>query len=249
MQTFENCVCIAQARVIAGFKRESHICTIAYQPAEARFLRLCVPYVQGRSPVIKRWSVFDFDGSKDSLPNNDTREESWDAVAIRRKLGTSLKKRDLDHLHRKILSEYKYQDELNESRESIGILIPVPSSLRFSQNPLSPHNPDDAKKLERVEHMKAKGIWFPSFEVRVRGEYHQDGALKRFDRQLLAWDVYEALRKGTVDPFSALYGYKNPYMITGNTARNRGGFMVIGVLSAPNGAIEKHAIHQQLALV
>lgn len=246
MQTFKDCVCIAQARVIAGRKRESHICTIAFQPEQSRFLRLCVPYIQGRSPVVKRWSVFDFDGTKESLPRNDTREESWDAVEIRRR--SIIKRESLkQQIHCSILSEYKYQDELKFARESIGLLIPEPKSLRFKREELSPHDPAGQKKLARVEHMANKGIWFPTFEVFVTGKYRRDNQLKSFRKQLLAWDVYEALRNGAVNPFSAISGYRNPYMITGNTSQHRDAFMVIGVLSAPDGAIEQCAINQQLS--
>lgn len=247
MQTFNDCVCIAQARVIAGFKKESHICTIAFQPEQSRFLRLCVPYVSGRSPVIKRWSRFDFDGTKESLPSIDTREESWDAVRIRRR--DSIKKQSEKRLiHRAILSEYRYQDELKESRESIGLLIPIPGSLRFNRPELSPHNPADKKKLHRIKHMAEKGIWFPSYEVKVSGQFMRDGKPKQFNRQLLAWDVYEALRNGAVNPFEVIARYRNPYFITGNTSQYRDGFMMIGVLSAPDGAIEECAIHQQLSI-
>lgn len=247
MQTFKDCVCIAQARVIAGFKKESHICTIAFQPEESRFLRLCVPYVNGRSPVVKRWTRFDFDGTKETLPNVDTREESWDAVQIKRK-DLIKKESEKRFIHRAVLSEYRYQDELRENRESIGLLIPVPESLRFKRVELSPYDPADKKKLERIEHMARQGIWFPPYEVRVTGKFMRDGKLQKFNRQLLAWDVYEALRSGAVNPFEAIARYRNPYFITGNTSQHRDGFMMIGVLSAPDGAIEECAINQQLTI-
>lgn len=248
MQTFKNCVCIAQARVIAGRKRDSHICTIAFQPEQSRFLRLCIPYVPGRSPALRRWSCFDFEGTKDSLPSVDTREESWDAVSLTR--GPVLKKlSDKRQVHRALLAEYRYEGELNANRQSIGILIPEPKSLDFSLRRFNPHDPSDQKKLGHQQLMASKGIWFPPFEVRIKGSYRKDGQLKTFDKQLLAWDVYEALRnkeKG-VDPFEVIYGYRNPYMITGNLPKQRNSFMVIGVLSAPCGAIEQCAINQQLS--
>lgn len=247
MQTFSGCVCIAQARIIAGFKRDSHICTIAFQPSQSRFLRLCVPYVQGRSPIIKRWSVFDFDGTKETLPSIDTRDESWDALDIRRR-SVDLTINEKARLHKSILSNYKYEAEVNRAKESIGILIPEPKSLRFQTIPLSPHEPKDQKKLERIAHMNEQGLWFPSFDVKVEGKYRQDGRSKRFAKKLLAWDVYEALRK-QLDPFQQIYKFRNPYMITGNTSQTRNGFMVIGVLSAPDRMIETCAINQQLSLV
>lgn len=248
MKTFKDCVCIAQARVIAGFKRDSHICTIAFQPEKSRFLRLCVPYVKGRSPVVKRWTWFDFVGQKESLPSIDTREESWDAIYINRK-GLIKKESEKRKIHCAVLSEYRYQNELKERRESIGLLIPIPGSLRFNRRELSPYDPAEKKKLDRIEHMTKQGIWFPSYEVKVTGEFMQAGKRKKFNRQLLAWDVYEALRSGLTNPFQAITNYRNPYFITGNTSQHRDGFMLIGVLSAPDGAIENYAINQQLALL
>lgn len=249
MSIFKDCICVAQARVIAGHKRDSHICTIAFQPSQSRFLRLCIPYVQGRSPALRRWSCFDFEGSKETLPNVDTREESWDVVSLTR--GPVLKKdSEKRQVHRALLAQYRYEGELNADCQSIGLLIPEPKSLRFEQRHFSPHDPDDQKRLAHLALMADKGIWFPPFEVRIKGKFRRDGRLQAFNKQLLAWDVYEALRntdKG-VDPFDVIYRYRNPYMIIGNLPKNRNSFMVIGVLSAPDGAIEECALHQQLAL-
>lgn len=249
MQTFEDCVCIAQARVIAGFKREPHICTIAYQPAKNHFLRLCIPFVKGRSPLIKRWSVFSFEGSKDGLAN-DNRDESWKLVTMTKASPKILGTKQKEIIHRKILSTYKYESELNEERDSIGLLVPVPESLKFVQERLSIRREDEKKELERAEMLKAKGIWYPNFKVKISGHYLKDGKRNSFNKQLLAWDVYEALRLGgNRDPFAAIDRYRNPYLIIGNLATQRRGWVAVGVLSAPDGAIQECAIHQQLALV
>jgi hypothetical protein len=249
MQTFEDCVCIAQARVIAGFKREPHICTIAYQPSENQFLRLCIPFVKGRSPLIKRWSLFSFQGTKDGLAN-DNRDESWNLVAMANASSKALGTKEKDLIHRKILSTYKYESELNQERDSIGLLVPIPETLKFNQERFSSRREDEKKELDRAEMLKEKGIWYPSFKVKISGHYLKEGKRKPFNKQLLAWDVYEALRLGgRRDPFASIDKYLNPYLIIGNLAAQRNGWVVVGVLSAPNGAIEKHAIHQQLALV
>lgn len=249
MQTFEDCVCIAQARVIAGFKREPHICTIAYQPSKNQFLRLCIPFVKGYSPLIKRWSLFTFDATKDGLAN-DNRDESWNLVAMTRASAKALSKKQKDEIHRKILSTYKYESELNVERDSIGILVPVPETLRFTQERLSARREDEKKELDRAVMLKQKGIWYPNFKVKVSGSYMKKGKKNAFNKQLLAWDVYEALRLGGKrDPFAAMDTYRNPYLIIGNLATQRRGWVAIGMLSAPDGAIEECAIHQQLALV
>lgn len=249
MQLFDDCICIAQARVIGGYKREPHICTIAYQPSADRFLRICIPFLQGRSPVIKRWRVFSFEGTKDHLAN-DTREESWNLVRVlqtsQQTIGDKLKR----DLHCRILSNYRYECELNDQRDSIGLLVPIPDTLKFTREHLSARRPEEAKELERVQMLHEKGIWYPNFKVKVRGCYMRDGQRCTFNKQLIAWDVYEALRLGgNRDPFAAIDTYRNPYLIIGNLAAQRKAWVVVGVLSAPDGAIQRHAIHQQLALV
>jgi hypothetical protein len=248
MSIFEDCVCIAQARVIAGFKREPHICTIAYQPSSNQFLRLCIPFVKGRSPLIKRWSLFSFEGTKEGLAN-DTREESWSLVAMTQTSPKAMGAKQKDAIHRKILSTYRYESELNDARDSIGLLVPIPETLRFTQERLSARREDEKKELDRAEMLKGKGIWYPTFKVKISGSYLKDGKRTAFNKQLLAWDVYEALRLGgNRDPFAAIDTYRNPYLIIGNLATQRRGWVAIGVLSAPNKAIEECAINQQLLL-
>lgn len=249
MERFNDCICIAQARVIAGFKRDPHICTIAYQPSTSQFLRLCIPFVHGRSPLIKRWRLFSFEATKEGL-GNDNRDESWNLVSMSHVDRKPITEKQRREIHCKILSTYKYESELNEQRGSIGLLVPIPESLRFTQEHLSARRPDEAKQLERVAMMKEKGIWYPSFKVRISGRYMKDGQAKQFHKQLIAWDVYEALRiGGNRNPFAAINTYRNPYLIIGNLAAQRNSWVVVGVMSAPDGAIENHALQQQLSLV
>lgn len=249
MKTFDGCICIAQARVIAGYKREPHICTIAYHPDSDQFLRLCIPFVKGLSPTIKRWTVFSFEGTKEGLAN-DTREESWNLVRVLGRPSRTLTAKEKAAIHRCILSSYKYESELNDQRDSIGLLVPVPETLRFTQERLSARRDDERKELERSAMLKEKGIWYPGFKVKVSGSYMKDGKRSHFNKQLLAWDVYEALRLGgNRDPFAAIDRYQHPYLIIGNLATQRRGWVAVGILSAPPGAIEECALHQQLALV
>lgn len=249
MQTFENCVCVAQARVIAGRKREPHICTIAYQPSTSQFLRICIPFSLNRSPLIKRWSLFNFLGTKEGL-GNDNREESWNLVDLQRLPAKPLTKKEKNAIHESILSEYKYECELNEDKDSVGLLIPIPETIQMRQEHLSWHREKDRKELERAEMLKQKGIWYPPFRVMVKGSYMKNGRRCNFDKSLLAWDVYEALRLGgNRNPFDSIYRFRNPYLIIGNLATQRRGWIVVGVLSAPDGAIDRCAINQQLAIV
>jgi hypothetical protein len=248
MPIFEDCVCIAQARVIAGHKREPHICTIAYQPSTSQFLRICIPFVLNRSPLIKRWSRFSFDGTKEGL-GNDTRHESWNLRELQRLPGKPLTQKQKNSIHQSVLAEYKYESELNEAKGSIGLLIPIPETLRLYTEHLSPRHEEDCREIERVKLLESKGIWYPAFRIKIEGYYMKNGKRAKFDKQLLAWDFYEALRQGDGrNPYAAAYSYRHPYLIIGNLATQRRGWVVVGVLSAPDGAIENCAIHQQLEL-
>jgi len=246
MAIFKDCVCIAQARIIGGIKRGTHICTIAYHPSDDQFLRLCVPFSIGKSPLIKRWSVFDLNGTKDGL-GNDTRDETWNVTQICKK-AAEITTAERNFIHSKILSQYKYEFELNQDKSSIGLLVPDKSSLSFYKKSYNPNNEKDLKQLDRVKFMADQGVWFPAYKIMVKGTYQCEGGLRKFEKQLLSWDVYEADRRGNVDPFQQIYSYRNPYMILGNLATKRRAFMVIGIHSAPDGYIERYAINQQLAL-
>ena len=93
--------------------------------------------------------------------------------------------------------------------------------------------------------MREKGLFFPDYKIHVTGRSAQ--FKNRFNKQLVQWDLFEAIRKN-VDPFPALQGFKNPYIIIGNTPWKRDSFMAISILSAPIRAIS-HAHFQQLNLV
>lgn len=243
---FENCICLAQARVIAGRKREPHICTIAFHEPTESFLRFCLPFQLNRSPAVKRWHRFSFEGNKENL-GNDTRQETYHYGSIKDRHGPVTRGHQ-SLLHRKILSQYKYEHELHEQKASIGIVLPEPG-FKLWQEHLSPHNPNDIKELARCELMKEKGIWYPDFRVMIKGHRLVEGKRRNFEKSMVAWDVYEALRGGKVNPFQSIYGYKNPYLIVGNLATRRNAFIVIGVLSAPDNAIAQCAIAQQLSFV
>lgn len=232
---FKNCICIAQARVIEGKKKKAHICTIAYHESTDSFLRLCLPFEKGKETGIRRWHRFSFEGFQQS---SDTRAESYEfgkLISTENQLSLN----DRFALHHKILSLYQYESELNDERKSIGLLIPEPGSLRFRQKPLT------EREQEYRLLMKNKGLFFPSYKIHITGRSAQ--FKNRFDKQLVQWDIFEAIRKN-IDPFPALKGFENPYIIIGNTPWKRDSFMAISVLSAPRRAIN-HAHFQQLSLV
>lgn len=243
---FDDCICLAQARVIAGRKKEPHICTIAFHESSESFMRFCLPFDPKKSPAVKRWHRFSFEGSKDGL-GNDNRRETWHYGSVLRKFG-SASQREQAALHGKILRQYQYEYELNKERSSIGILIPM-RGFKLWQEHLSPNNPSDAKELERCNLMQSKGVWYPDFKVKVKGHRMVDGSRRSFEKTVVAWDVYEAIRSGRSNPFQSIYGYRNPYFIIGNLATQRNAFIVVGVLSAPDGFIDRNAIHQQMNLL
>lgn len=232
---FDDCVCIAQARVIEGKRKRAHICTIAYHPRTDAFIRTCLPFAPSLETGVRRWSQFSFEGHKSA---SDTRAESFDFGRLLA-VGPRVSEKNRADLHRKILSHYRYEEELNTERRSIGILLPQPGSLTFELGDL-----DEREEGYRLM-MLRKGIFFPSFKIYVCGRRTKDD--NRFRKQLLQWDVIEAIRKD-VDPFTALAGYRNPYIIMGNTPWVRNAFMAIALLSAPPTA--KQAAHsQQLSIL
>lgn len=242
---FDDCICIAQARVIAGRKKEPHICTVAFHEPTRQFMRFCLPFDKFRPANVKRWTRFVFEGTKEEL-GNDNRQETWHYGAV---VGCSstASQREKTALHGKILSQYRYEHELNESRSSIGLLIPEPS-IHFSQEFLNPKDPEDAKELERCQLMEQKGIWYPNFKIFIKGHRVVGGQRKAFNKTVVAWDIYEAIRTGRSNPFQSIYAYRNPYLVIGNLVTQRNAFIVIGVLSAPDGLIERHALTQQLCI-
>lgn len=232
---FRDCVCIAQARVIEGKRKRAHICTIAYHSETAQFIRTCLPFAPGKETGIRRWTRFSFEAQKSST---DTRAESFEFGSLLDR-GPRVPEQERNHLHRQILSNYRYEDELNQERRSVGVLLPKPGTLTFELGELDQRE-DSYRQL-----MLQKGIFFPAFKVYVCGKRTKDG--NPFRKQLLQWDVIEGIRKG-VDPFSALAAYKDPYIIMGNTPWVRNAFMAIGLLSAPPSA-KLAAFNQQLQIV
>lgn len=243
---FEDCICLAQARVIAGCKREPHICTIAFHEPTESFLRFCLPFQLDRTPAVKRWQRFTFQGDKENL-TNDNRRETWHYGSVLGRNVTATQ-REQTILHGKILRQYQYEHELNEEKSSIGVMIPA-RGFKLIQEHLSPNEKADAKELERCKLMESKGIWYPDFKVKAKGYRMVDGMKRSFEKTVVAWDVYEAIRTGRSNPFQSIYSYRNPYFIIGNLAAKRNAFIVVGVLSAPNGAIEQNAIHKQMSLL
>lgn len=245
MTSFSDCICIAQARVIAGRKKDSHICTIAFHEPTEQFVRFCLPFSIKTPPALKRWHRFRFEGSKENL-GNDTRRETWHFGHITERQGRITTKEHFA-IHAKILSQYRYEHELNESKSSIGILVPT-GPFKLWQEHLSPIDPEDAKELERQKLMDGKGLWYPDFKIIVKGHRSVDGTRKPFNKTVVAWDLYEAIRSGYVNPFQSVYSYRNPYFIIGNLASQRNAFIVIGILSAPDGLIGCQALTQQLCI-
>jgi len=235
MKSFEGCICIAQARIIEGKRKKAHICTIAFHPPTDSFIRICLPFQPGRETGVRRWHQFSFVGTRSP---NDTRIESFEFGELV-SIDGQLKHQERIAIHRRILSLYRYESELNELKQSIGLLIPERGSLRFRQKPLT------AREQEYRQMMLQKGLFFPDYKIHVTGRSAQ--FKNRFDKQLVQWDLFEAIRKG-VDPFVAINKFKDPYIILGNTPWRRDSFMAISILSAPTGA-KTHAHHQQLSLV
>jgi hypothetical protein len=234
MQTFEHCICIAQARVIEGKRKKAHICTIAFHEPTNSLLRVCLPFNKSKESTIRRWDRFSFIAGK-SDPK-DTRKESV-SFGTMSKIFSKVPEKYRPAIHQQILAKYKDESQLNEQRESIGVLLFDKESISFKTKPL----------LEKDEKcrllMQQKGLFFPDFRLYIRGKSAQFKTT--FEKQVLQWDFFEAIRKGR-DPQEAYKSFLEPYAIIGNTPWNRNSFMVVSILSAPKGCI-KHSCPQAFA--
>ena len=234
MATFKDCVCIAQARLISGRKSPPHICTLAYYPHEQRFLRVRLPFDGTLASSVRRWQLFSFEGEK--IPT-DVRKESLSFDSLK-SVGDKISESDRRDLHQKILSNYKPESEMNSDRDGVGILIPKPGSLRFKLKD------QESAEANYRQNTSAAGLYYPDKKIIVSCRAGQFSS--RSEKQLLAWDATEAIRKGR-DPFPVYHKYKNPYILVGNHFKNKTSFMAIGILSAPDGFLD-YAFKQQLAL-
>ena len=236
MALYKDCVCLAQARLIEGKKKKAHVCTIALHRPSGGFIRLCLPFDSSPASLVRRWDVFSFEGESDG---KDTRQESVNLRAFLGKHGVTTRG-ERNNVHRHVLSTYKYENELNERRQSVGVLIFDKSTVAFEKGPLSP------REEEYRLIMKEKGLFFPEFKLLMSartGGYQS----RQFKKQVLEWNFYEAMRKG-IDPIDAFRQYKEPYAILGNTPWVRNGFMIVSILSAPAG-FTAYAHQQQLPLI
>ena len=236
MALYEDCVCLAQARLIEGKRKKAHVCTIALHRPSGGFIRLCLPFNSSPESEIRRWDVFSFEGSPDEM---DTRRESVGLQVFLGKHGQATNGERKD-IHKHILSTYKYEQELNEERQSVGILLFDKDTVSFEEGPLS------SREEEYRLIMQDKGLFFPNYKLYMtaKSEGYQS---RHFRKQVLEWNFFEAIRKG-LDPLAAFGQYKHPYAILGNTPYQRNGFMIVSFLSAPSGFMS-YAYQQQLSLI
>ena len=234
MPIFKDCVCIAQARIIEGNNTQAHICTIAFHEDTNSFIRTCLPFNRKSCLSINRWTRFTFEGDSS---NKDTRNESYTFTRLL-KVSSKIDDRARREVHKRILQKYKHEEELNASKESVGILIFDKKSLKFKKKELSVRE-EGYRQL-----MKDRGLFFPDFKLYVSGKSPQ--FKYRFEKQLVQWDFFEAYRQGR-DPVEIFFqSYREPYIILGNTPWHRDSFMAVSFLSAPAGFIG-YAKNQQLS--
>ena len=234
MLIFKDCICIAQARIIEGSNTKAHICTIAFHEDTNSFIRTCLPFDRKNYTNINRWTRFTFEGNSS---DKDTRNESY-IFARLLKVSSEIDNKTKREVHKRILQKYKHEEELNASKESVGILIFDKKSLKFKKKELSVRE-EGYRQL-----MQKKGLFFPNFKLYVSGKSPQ--FKYRFEKQLVQWDFFEAYRKGR-DPVEIFFRqYREPYIILGNTPWHRDSFMAVSFLSAPEGFIS-YAKNQQLS--
>jgi len=249
MKVFNNCVVVAQARVIGGKRTPPHICTLAFDLEENTLIRICMLFEQFGINVARRWQRLKFEGDKDHLLHSDNRIESWGirpgTLCVR---DEKISDDEKVLVHEQLLEHWCSEEYLNEKKLSIGILIPQIGTLNVKKVELSEDKKNRAKEQSQI--LKKERYWLPSeWQLRIQGlRLNIDGSKTEFDKGCVAWDLYEAMRKrGEIE-----LSHKYPYLITGNVNSHRRSFVVIGILSAPKALYEKviakTAIHGKLIM-
>jgi hypothetical protein len=234
---FNNCVVIGQARVIEGRKTEPHVCTLAIN-LEAKeekdlLIRFCPVFDRKDYAFPKRWSHVSFVGTRDNkIHKRDKRYSSWGIdedypFDTHEKVSGS----ERNEIHKLLLNNFLPEEELNKQRRSIGVMLPI-KSMEFKW----------VKDESCERHHKNMDLYHPERKLMVTGKKNElDGRLKRFKKTCVAWDVIEAYRKNN----KIILSHNNPYCVIGNVLSHPISWVVVAILSAPDGYIDKYAFKKE----
>tara|TARA_X000001382_G_scaffold15420_1_gene9831 strand:+ start:4986 stop:5723 length:738 start_codon:yes stop_codon:yes gene_type:complete len=234
---FNNCVVIGQARVIEGRKAKPHVCTLALN-LEAKeekdlLIRFC-PVFKRRSLFPKRWSYVSFIGTrKNKIHPTDKRYSSWgiDDEHPIEIFPEKASQSERNQIHKLLLGSFLPEEKLNKERRSIGIMIPV-KSMKFKWF--------DDEGCKR--HHKNMDLYHPDKKLMLLGKKNElDGRLKNFKKTCVAWDVIEAYRKNN----QITLPHNNPYCLIGNVLNYQRSWVVVAILSAPDGYIDRYALKKE----
>lgn len=213
-------IVIAQARPIAGRRRDPHVCTILLDPEAEKLYRVTFEYAQ--SP--RKWDRVSVNLYKAST---DSRRESMFVTDV--KLLSKLSKKSQNIVHKQLLNMATSEQEAVEDGRSINVTKIRSITLRKeSWSKDSIHVKENSSK---------KGINLAPIQLRAVCTPFYEHKSPQMNRKYLEWGAnYRLLTEGE-QAFpgikKAIASIKYPYLIVGNHYRHTKDFMAISVMSSP----------------
>ena len=213
-------IVIAQARPIAGKRKDPHVCTILLDPAQDKLYRVRFDYKE--SP--RKWETVAVNLYKSQ---QDARLESMLVTDVQ--CINKLSKKLQNAVHIKLLNMATSELEAVEENRSINITKIKSIALRKEAW--------TEKNIHVKENSRKKGIELAPVQLRAFCEPFYEHKTPHLNRKYLEWGAnYRLFREGEAAFPSikkAIAAIKYPYLIVGNHYRHTKDFMAISVMSAP----------------
>jgi len=214
-------IVVAQARPIAGRRKDPHVCTILLDPENQKLYRVTFEYTQ--SP--RKWDKVRVNLYKAS---RDSRRESMFVTDV--EFANKLNKKSQNIIHEQLLNMATSEQEAIEEGRSINVTKIKSITLhRELWNKDNVHVKENSSK---------KGINLAPIQLRAICTPFYVHKTPRMNRKYLEWGAnYRLLIEGEKAFPSikkAIASIKYPYLIVGNHRRHTKDFMAIAVMSSPN---------------
>ena len=213
-------IVVAQARPIAGRRRDPHVCTILLDSEALKLYRVTFEYNQ--SP--RKWDKVEVNLYK---ATRDSRRESMFVTDV--KLIDKLSKKSQNIVHQQLLNMATSEQEAVEQGRSINVTKIKSITLhKESWNKDNIHVKENSSK---------KGINLAPIQLRAVCTPLYTHKTPQMNRKYLEWGAnYRLLVEGEKAFPSikkAIASIKYPYLIVGNHYRHTKDFMAISVMSSP----------------
>lgn len=213
-------VVVAQARPIAGRKKDAHVCTILFDPADSLLYRTRFPL--GSAP--RRW---DFVAANLYLSSEDRRRESRQVTDVEKL--KQLKTSEKTEVHRKLLNMALTEQEAIDGKLSINV-------SKISAVKLGAHTWNDGKDQRMIQNARRKGINIAPKKLKVICTPLYSHTTPNFHKTYLEWGAnHRLIREGpSIIPElkHTISSIKHPYLITGTHYRHTKSFMAIAVMAS-----------------